>query len=164
MNFDKNNLNLIVKETVGLELRSPSEPDLDKLRLWKNAQKRFFFHKKDISKLEQLAWYTKFSQRPYDILLMTIFRNEAFGCMGVRLIADHWDVYNVILGLPELGKKGYMSRSLQVMLRFARSIKWAPITLKVLKENPAVRWYERQGFEVVSTNAEYYAMQHTSNH
>ena len=156
--FDKSALFIDVPDLPDLHLRSVTSEDLDLLRHWKNQQKQFFFYQDEISPEQQLKWYEAFSQRPYDLLTMTVYQNKVFGCMGIRLLEDHWDIYNVILGDVDFGKKGLMGRSFKVLINYALDLKLAPINLKVLKDNPAVSWYQKQGFSITEKNSDHFSM------
>jgi hypothetical protein len=139
-------------------LRSASRMDLFNLRSWKNAQRAFFFHTAEITKEQQQAWFDSYLPRPNDYMLIVDVNERAIGCMGIRLLAGEWDVYNVILGDEMHAKKGYMGKAFQAMIAFASAQKFLPITLKVLKHNPAVSWYHKQGFEIVSEQADHLQM------
>jgi GNAT superfamily N-acetyltransferase len=92
-------------------------------------------------------------------MFMVMVGGEPAGCMGIRLVDDHtWDVYNVILGVPELRGSGLMRNAFQAMLRFAASRHAGPITLKVLKGNPAMDWYRRNGFVISAAHPDYFFM------
>lgn len=140
------------KDTVNLDispdlrLRSATTRDLENLRAWKNAQSQFFFHQTEISPAQQLAWFDAFVQRPNDYMLMVEHQGTAKGCMGIRLLDAEWDIYNVILGDPAFGRQGHMGRAFAAMLAMALQQRDLPITLKVLKHNPAVGWYLKNGF------------------
>lgn len=131
-----------------LRLRSATPGDLDFLRSWKNAHRQFFFHQAEISTEQQRSWFDAFVQRPHDYMLMVEHQGTAIGCMGIRLLESEWDVYNVILGDAAYGKRGFMGCAFAAMLTMARQERALPITLKVLKHNPAVGWYLKNGFAI----------------
>lgn len=162
-NFDKSKINFIVTAVPGLSLRAVGLQDLELIRKWKNEQRQFFFYQNEISSDQQIKWYESFSQRPYDLMLATIYENQMFGCMGIRQDVENWDVYNVILGLGEFGGRGLMAQAFNALLNYAESIKAAPITLKVLKDNPAVTWYQRSGFKIIETHQNHFLMLHQKN-
>ncbi len=139
-------------------LRAASRLDLLNLRNWKNAQRAFFFHTAEITQEQQQAWFDAYLLRPNDYMLIVDVNGRAIGCMGIRLLAGEWDVYNVILGDEMYAKKGYMGKAFQVMIAFASAQTFIPITLKVLKHNPAASWYQKQGFEMVSEQEDHYQM------
>jgi hypothetical protein len=76
----------------------------------------------------------------------------AIGCMGFRLIDGKADVYNVILGNPDYGRKGFMSKALALMCSYILSNSIQNIGLKVLRSNPALNWYLKNGFCEVSAH------------
>lgn len=144
---EKNNLIIdVASETQNLRLRSATSLDLDFLRSWKNSQRKYFFHQAEINFEQQRAWFDTFLHRPHDHMLMVECQGAAIGCMGIRLLDSEWDVYNVILGNPAFGKQGHMGRAFAAMLAMALQQRALPITLKVLKHNPAVGWYLKNGF------------------
>jgi ribosomal protein S18 acetylase RimI-like enzyme len=156
--FKKSIIRVSVPSQRGLELKSVSEEDLENLRIWKNKNKEFFFHKEDITTSQQKLWYESFIQRPYDLLFMTVLDGKTFGCMGIRLLDGYWDVYNVILGIPLFSKQGLMGKAFFELLCYSMWVKRFPITLHVLKRNPAVGWYQKQGFSILEEHSDYFVM------
>ena len=156
--FDKLEVHITVSTSPALVLRSAMQSDLENLRKWKNQQKQFFFHQEEITERQQKQWYDSFKERPNDIMLVAEYNQQIFGCMGIRLQENRWDVYNVILGLQEFGGRGLMGRAFARLLDLASSLKSAPITLQVLKKNPAVKWYQKQGFEITETKDSFFCM------
>ncbi len=157
-NLLKSKVNLSLKSSKGIDISIVGTADLENLRAWKNSQKEFFFHQQDISVDQQFNWYKCFLERPLDFLFVTRFKGIPFGCLGVRWLENHWDVYNVILGDTSFGKKGLMSDSFQAILSYIFTVNQSPVKLKVLKMNPAVRWYERHGFRIIEERVDCYIM------
>lgn len=147
-------------QTLSLTIRSANENDLENLRQWKNEQREFFFYKDIITPEQQRAWFVKFQARNHDYMFIVDLNGKAIGCMGIRMFDEVWDIYNVILGLPDYGKKGYMGQALQAMLTYAQSVSQSPITLQVLKANPAVEWYKKNGFVAIAEQADHYSLIH----
>jgi len=150
-------------EDNSLIIRAAEENDLENLRQWKNEQREFFFHIEMITPDQQRAWFAKFQARNHDYMFIVDLNGKAIGCMGIRLLDEAWDIYNVILGLPAYGKKGYMGKAFQAILAYAQSVNKRPITLQVLKGNPAVAWYKKNGFVVTAEHADYYSLVYQSN-
>jgi ribosomal protein S18 acetylase RimI-like enzyme len=152
---------LIVPEGFCLRLRSADENDLENLRTWRNLHRERFFHSAYITAAEQRRWYERFA-RLRDSFMFIVEATcssppKPFGCMGFRLRGDVLDVYNVIRGARTRGQRCTMGEALALMCsygsRFGR-----PITCKVLKDNPAVKWYERNAFRIVNESRSYYLM------
>jgi RimJ/RimL family protein N-acetyltransferase len=156
--IDKNSLIVRVFGENNLLLRSASSGDLENLRLWKNAQRQYFFHKNEISQEQQLSWFSSFQSRADDYMFIAESDGQSFGCMGIRLLDKVWDVYNIILGIPEFGGHGFMSRAFNQMIDFGRANRDLPVTLQVLKANPAVSWYAKNGFVVSAENDDHFSM------
>jgi RimJ/RimL family protein N-acetyltransferase len=159
----KESTTLEVREDSHLTLRAVTDVDLENLRQWKNEQREFFFHKDEITPEQQRNWYAAFQGRPYDFMFMTALDGQTFGCMGIRWLENAWDIYNVILARPELGGRGHMSKAFKTMLAYALALKRSPITLQVLKHNPAVRWYLNKEFVITSEYDDHYTMIYQSN-
>jgi RimJ/RimL family protein N-acetyltransferase len=156
-NLNKKNITIpIHDERLQLSLRTANEVDLPNLRQWKNEQREFFFFKGEISPEQQREWFRAYQARGDDYMFIVRVDETAIGCMGIRLLADSWDVYNVILGLAEHGGKGLMSKAFQTMLRFATSRCPKPITVRVLKRNPAVGWYKNNGFVITPEKPDHF--------
>jgi RimJ/RimL family protein N-acetyltransferase len=132
--------------------------DLENLRNWKNLNKQYFFFQGEISEEGQRIWFGQYLSRPNDYMFMVEACGKCIGCMGIRIDPQEeaeWDVYNVILGLPEQGRKGYMSQALYMMCSWAHKWKQLPIRAKVLSANPALSWYCHNDFGVISHHDDY---------
>lgn len=123
------------------------ESDLERLRGWKNQNRESFNYKELISTEAQVRWFNAYRQRPDDHMFIVKVANVPIGCMGFRLESGALDIYNVILGVREMGGRGCMGTAIALMCSFIR-VQYGDlrIGLRVLKANPAVRWYKRNGF------------------
>lgn len=130
----------------GLSLRTIFSSDCERMRIWKNEHRLSFFFQELISPQMQAAWYVDYLNRADDYLFVVQHDNFTIGCMGFRLIDKKVDIYNVILGDPDYGGKGYMGKALQLMCSYIMSSYTHSIGLKVLKSNPALNWYLKNGF------------------
>lgn len=138
-------------------LRPIEETDLENLRRWKNEHRDRFFYREYISRSNQNAWYCRYKERSNDHMFMVLAANrDIVGCMGIRWEDDrlNWDVYNVIRGLSRYKRSGVMSLGLCELIQFALRNREAPIKLVVLKNNPAVGWYEKNGFTKLREDGE----------
>lgn len=136
------------------------ESDLEFLREWKNQNREWFNYKDLISSGAQALWFNAYEKRPDDHMFIVKVENTAIGCMGFRLESGALDIYNVILGNREMGAKGYMGKALALMCAFIREQYGdLRIGLRVLKENPAVRWYKRNGFIEVGEAGDCFLLQ-----
>lgn len=144
----------------GLAIRSITSEHLEDLRNWKNAHRQYFFHQAIIEMPDQARWFAGYLQRAEDFMFVVECEGKSIGCMGIRWAEPGWDVYNVILGRTEFAGRGRMGRAFQTMMGFAMSRRAALITLKVLKDNPAIGWYIKNGFCVVADGGDHLAMQH----
>jgi hypothetical protein len=142
-----------------VSLRSACEGDIEDLRTWKNASRAWFFHKEEISPSQQAEWFSSYLKRPDDHMYMVIVDGDAVGCMGFRCCQDAIDVYNVIRGKHSHPRAGTMSKALSLMCSFADANYHLPVTLKVIVGNPAIQWYLKQGFQLVSQNEDYASME-----
>jgi RimJ/RimL family protein N-acetyltransferase len=140
----------------GVSLRTAALSDCEHLRLWKNAHRGSFFFREIITADGQRAWFEGYLERPDDWMFVVLVGDEPIGCMGFRLREGQADVYNVILGRSENGGRGVMARALQLMCSYARARLRCEIVARVLKSNPAMSWYLKRGFNVVSEEDTHY--------
>ncbi len=140
-----------------LLLRSAVSSDAQILREWKNAQRQFFFFNEEISEEMQSRWMMAYFDRPDDYMFVVVRNGHAVGCLGLRFENGVGDIYNVLLGDRNLQGLGVMSLALRVLLGFGRGIS-EKIGLKVLKTNPAVGFYLKNGFIQVAEHDNYYEM------
>jgi RimJ/RimL family protein N-acetyltransferase len=152
-------LTIEVKQLPSLYLVTAQKEDIENLRIWKNKNRKFFFYKKVITKDAQKIWFREYLSRPDDYMFIIKLNDFSIGCMGFRLIDHVIDVYNVILGKKKYGKKGYMSIALNTMCNYAFNTYKLPVTVRVLKENPAVKWYQKNGFIIKQSYKDYFYME-----
>lgn len=128
--------------TPKVRLRPAEAGDLEDLRLWKNANKRWFFFKGDITPAMQKEWFEGYLKRADDALFLVEREGRKVGALGIRLKNGAYDVYNVLAAPGESGK-GYMKAAMTALCaRFADR----PLGCLVLKGNPAAKFYEACGF------------------
>jgi RimJ/RimL family protein N-acetyltransferase len=142
-------------------IRLIEKRDLEKLRLWKNAHKNRFFFQDDISPEDQENWYKGYGLQKNNHMYIVEVSLVGIGCMGIRLMDDYWDVYNVILGETAFSKKGYMSVALKKMIKRAQSTDMKRGGLVVLRDNPAVNWYLSNSFQIFSTGSKSHEMRYS---
>jgi RimJ/RimL family protein N-acetyltransferase len=138
-----------------LLLRSIDEGDLELLRQWKNDHRSSFFYQEIIKPEEQEHWYVDFCKRQHDYMFLVCYDDLRIGCMGFRLIDNVIDIYNVILGIEDYSGQGLMSKAMALMNQFIASRYHHPVTAKIVKNNPALKWYEKNGFKAIETNEQY---------
>jgi len=142
-----------------LSLRTIMASDCENLRQWKNNNRFSFFYQELITPQMQEAWFRGYLERADDYMFAVQHNNVVFGCMGFRLINKTADIYNVISGNPDLGGKGYMSKAMVLMCSYILSISIGNIGLKVLRSNPALKWYLRNGFYEVLAHADFFELE-----
>jgi ribosomal protein S18 acetylase RimI-like enzyme len=135
-------------------LRAVGVADQDLLRDWRNANRAAFFEAAVVDEDGQRRWFRGYLGRADDFLFLVMAGDVPVGCVGVRLVDDGWDVYNVIRGVRTAASRGFMGRGLRMAIAFARGRRDLPVTAVVLASNPAVAWYARQGFVIVGQRPE----------
>jgi ribosomal protein S18 acetylase RimI-like enzyme len=135
-------------------LRAVGLADQDLLRAWRNANRAAFFETAVVDENRQQRWFRGYLGRADDFLFLVMAGDAPVGCVGVRLVDDGWDVYNVIRGVGTAASRGFMGRGLRMAVAFARGRRDLPVTAVVLAANPAVAWYARQGFVIVGRRPE----------
>ena len=145
---------MTISETIYYHLRAINSTDIESLRLWKNANKEYFFHAEDIAADQQLAWYERFIQRSNDHMFVVEelvgSNRRKIGCMGYRVKGSVVDVYNIMRGQPSLDNKFTMGQAFLLMTAYAAEREQMSVTCVVLKSNPALNWYAKNGFKVMS--------------
>ena len=150
------NMNMESSECVGLKLDLITFNDLNKLRLWKNKNKNFFFQKKNITKKQQEEWFLKvYNPDPLNFIFVIKYYAEDVGTIGLRKLDEVWDIYNVMnISDYNIGK-GFMSISLNLIINYAKSLDNIKIRAKVLSSNNNLKWYLKNNFKVLNVQGEY---------
>ena len=141
-----------------LRLRTIDASDCELLRQWKNANRTSFFFQGVIDPDGQRRWYEDYRDRPQDFMFMVEAGGERAGCLGFRSFEGTLDVYNVIRGDVRGGAPGLMSAALRLLCSYGRASFPSPVVARVLKTNPAVPWYEKNGFGIAADHETYYLM------
>ena len=140
-----------------MHLRLIKQKDLEILREWKNTNKSAFFHKEEITAAQQKKWFSTYKSHDLDYMFMVV-QGKPIGCIGIRCKGKEWDVYNVILGIPGYGKKGIMGEAIREVIENALILQFVPVTIKVLKGNEAINWYNKNGFTITKEFPDYFEM------
>lgn len=141
-----------------LRLVSASDVDQENLRIWKNAHRKSFFYREIIQPEQQARWFQGYQDRADDYMFMVEEECHPIGCMAFRAEDEEKiDLYNIIRG--ENGNhKVSMRDAMHVMLAYiSEKFPDRQIKCDVLKDNPAVRWYQKCGF-AIWVEKEYYIM------
>lgn len=136
----------LISHNTNINLRSITRNDIEKIRIWKNRYRKFFFHNKLITKEEQTKWFESYLKRENDFIFIISFGKEDIGCIGFRDIDKVIDIYNLILGNKKFGGRGVMSNANRLMCSLIMDNYNRDITVKVLKINPAINWYLKNNF------------------
>lgn len=141
-----------------LRLVSAADADQERLRTWKNNHRTSFFYQEIIQSEQQFKWFQGYQDRADDYMFMVEEDCCPIGCMAFRAEGKETiDLYNIIRG-EEGNRKISMKNAMHVMLAYIRE--WFPdrkIKCDVLKDNPAVKWYQKCGFAILEEK-EYYIM------
>ncbi len=153
----KNNIKIIPERQYGFWLESIKEYDIECLRRWKNYHRKNFFFKDTISEEQQKSWFLRYCRWEDDyIFIIRDYNQNKVGCLGFRLRNDYIDIYNVIRGREDIHSVS-IYKAMYVMLTYILKNYNNPIKCDVLKNNPAVKWYKKCGFDVLEER-EYYIM------
>ena len=145
-------------------MRSIILSDIEYLRVWKNTHKEFFFYKNEIEKEAQLNWYNQYSLKNNDDMFIIENSNEKIGCIGVRLFQEFADIYNVILGNKAYKGKHIMTSAMGATIALCSLMyKNVPVRVRVLKNNPAITWYQKIGFVPMDNSEDYLLMEYRNN-
>ncbi len=147
-----------------LVLEMAREEDIENLRIWKNANRKSFFYQEEISAIEQKNWFASYQKREEDYMFIVkevtkeSANHHSIGCMAFRVEDERTiDLYNIIRGQKSIGTAS-MRNAMYVMLNYIReNYPDKRIKCDVLKNNPAVCWYQKCGFAICK-EMEYYIM------
>jgi RimJ/RimL family protein N-acetyltransferase len=140
-------------------LASIDKGDIGMLRKWKNKNRESFFYKGIITESGQRQWYKKYLTSRKDYIFTILYKGIKIGCIGYREIEDTADIYNVILGKTEFGKKGLMGRALKMLCSYLYDNITRDIRAKVLQNNQAMSWYIKNDFVVLKEEKDYFLLQ-----
>lgn len=150
----------------GVRLRGISKEDIENLRVWKNRNKTTCFLNEEISPEQQQKWYEKFSRQDHDYMFVVEQKVgedwKGIGCMGFRRLEMEAtiDAYNIIRAEKFEPALFTMGNAFLLMLAYAASLfNKLPVQSKVLVNNPAVEWYQKNSFSIVKTINNYYLME-----
>lgn len=141
-----------------LRLVSAADADQERLRTWKNNHRTSFFYQEIILPEQQFKWFQGYRDRADDYMFKVEEDGHPIGCMAFRAEGKETiDLYNIIRG-EEGNRKVSMRNAMHVMLAYIRERfpDWK-IKCDVLKDNPAVKWYQKCGFAILEEK-EYYIM------
>jgi RimJ/RimL family protein N-acetyltransferase len=141
-------------------LRTIKENDLEILRLWKNAHKEYFFYKIEITPEEQSVWFEALNERRDDHMFIIEVQGKGIGCIGARKYQEFIDIYNVILGDKNYKGQHVMTNALWAVVSFCNLVFIdKPVRVRVLRTNPAIKWYEKIGFKMIDYYEDHVVMQ-----
>jgi RimJ/RimL family protein N-acetyltransferase len=142
----KENIVLESRTDPRVRLRPVGPGDLEDLRLWKNANSRWFFFKDEITPAMQKEWYAAYLKRPDDVMFIVEHGGKKAGTMGYRILEKvRADAYNIIAA-PGARGKGLMKAAMRLMCDHIAATRTKDIGCLVLKGNPAAAYYETCGF------------------
>lgn len=139
-------------------IRLVSVCDIELLRQWKNENRQYFFYKGIITKPQQIDWFLGYLKRKDDYVYIIEYDRRKIGSIAYRLIENKIDIYNVMLADKDYTLMGIMSYALKNICGKAKRNYGLEITTKVLIDNPAIRFYEKNGFQKIYTNKEFTLM------
>ncbi len=141
-----------------LSLVSATDDDQERLRKWKNTHRRSFFYQELIEPKQQVKWFRGYRDRADDYMFIVEEDGNPIGCMAFRAEDEKTiDLYNIIRG-EEGQHRVTMQSAMYVMLAYIKErFPERKIKCDVLKDNPAVKWYQKCGFAILDER-EYYIM------
>lgn len=154
----KKKIIIICENNPYLKLVSATDADQENLRMWKNSNRTSFFYQEIIQPEQQIKWFQGYLDRADDYMFMVEEDGRPIGCMAFRTEDENTiDLYNIIRG-EESRRWVSMRDALYVMLSYiTEKFPGWKIKCDVLKDNPAVKWYQKCGFAILEEK-EYYIM------
>lgn len=145
-----------------ITLREIEKSDLEMLRLWRNANKEFFFTQTEITPEKQKDWYKNhYLNNPNDTIYMVSYRGKPVGTLAMIKQGDDYEIGRVMLGEKEYARHGVMGAATEKLLdKYKTSGDTQRVFLEVIKTNiPAIKFYELHGFKKVSANIHGFVME-----
>lgn len=153
---------IIPEEKYGFYLKSISEEDIEHIRNWKNDNRRSFFYQGIISREQQKIWFDQYCSRENDYIFMVMSEsNVGIGCLGFRKKDEEIDIYNVLRGVRNTPCIS-IHDAMHALIAYISQKYSMHIKCDVLKDNPAVGWYKKCGFDILEEK-EYYVMEANSD-
>jgi len=153
----------LVSEKLNITLKTISENDIEKIRVWKNEHRFSFFYKKIITHEEQLKWFKEYLSRNNDLIFIISYLGKDVGCIAFRELNNIIDIYNVILGDKKFGGRGIMSIANSIMCSYIIDNFNKEITVKVLKTNSALKWYLKNNYSIIDEIDDYILLKLDTN-
>jgi ribosomal protein S18 acetylase RimI-like enzyme len=143
---------------VSILIRPMMEADFETLRIWKNENRKYFFHQKEISQSEQVAWGKTFLQNKFSEIFVAQQEDgeekedkgkNIYACVGFKWEegSHRLELFNLICGSNKFLRTGFTAKFYEAVEARLKELGAEEIYLKVLKTNTqAIPWYLRQGF------------------
>ena len=112
---------------------------------------------------ELQVYIADFGTRPGDYCIVAEVEKNVIGAAWGRIMEDYGHIDNgtpslAISLLPEYRGQGIGTQLLTALLRLLRENGYRRVSLSVQKENPALRMYERAGFQILAEMGTEYLM------
>ncbi len=141
-------------------IRSAQWRDVELLRVWKNKHRQFFFTKDEIKSEDQEKWFRTYLEDDSISMYMCEFDGSCLACVGMKEIGNmRLELFNLICGEPKVLGLGLMRHFYQSLEEMLKTCGYAGIELSVLKDNPAVTWYKKQGFVQMGEASDFFRME-----
>lgn len=152
MKTDKNSVEI---ELNGLTIRSLEESDIEKLRVLRNDNRRFFLDDSPITPEMQLAWYENYKKRATDYMFV-VEQDETIGFFALYDFDEATKSYEFGRFLIEETASGKGSGTTALLTAMALCFSFlgaASARLEVLRDNErAAHVYEKIGFKETDTD------------
>ena len=119
---------------------------------------------KSIINNEELQVYIKdFGTKKDDICFLAEAEHEVVGAVWMRIMNDYGHIDDETPSLAISVKKAYRglgigTKLMETILKVASEQGYQRVSLSVQKANPALRLYQRLGFQIIKENEEEYLM------
>jgi ribosomal protein S18 acetylase RimI-like enzyme len=140
--------------TIEVKLRQADDDDLSFLLALR--RQTMTAHEAAVGKIRSAAEVQARVLGAFDAARIVLLHGVPVGMVKVVRAAREWELVQLQVA-PEYQSRGIGSTLLRHLCAEARDA-GADLTLSVLKSNPALRFYDRQGFSVVGESATAYKM------
>jgi RimJ/RimL family protein N-acetyltransferase len=141
-------------------LRSIGKKDLENLRRWRNANRRYFFNAVFITSEMQQNWFKGYQQKENDLIfIIETLEGKPVGTISlchIKTAEKEGELGRMLIGDPESRHHGFGYDAARALIVWGFStLGLEKIVLKVWGDNqPAIKLYEKLGFKKMAVEGD----------
>lgn len=133
-------------------LRNVGSSDLEKMMVWRNRFRKYFFNMEMLTKEKQSEWFERYLKDKSDkMFIIETKKGLPIGMIGLKSKNpndDAMELGRVVIGEREFRHRGYASEAIRSLLKFSfGALRLKRVYLKVFEKNlNAINLYKSCGF------------------